>query len=432
MILRNALLYILVFLPFFLSAHTELSFSEVHAIMNEMLSLHVEHKEFSPVLAERSINLFIQQFDMDKRYLLKNEVDGHLKSVHKKKNKVMKNCKGGNYCDFIELNALVCSGIQRAALIREEIERNLALFPEEREVTVGETFLEHPRTVDELRERIKIKVIRFYNEEKKLCKNREMTPQIRSKIFSLYEKKVSRFENSYLNTKSNHPLCVHILRSFSKSLDAHSYFFTPDEAMQMKVGLVKEFEGVGIMLRETIDGIVVSGIVKGSPADKSGKLFVGDYITEIDQIATANLTYEEILDKLKNNQHEEIRIQVVRYHSGGKKEVDQVSLKRETISLSDERLQMKLEPFGRGVIAKIDLPSFYDSPGGLSAEKELKDVLLEIQEKENLLGVVLDLRNNLGGFLNQAVKVASLFISTGVVVVSKYAGGETKVSPLDR
>ena len=79
------------------------------------------------------------------------------------------------------------------------------------------------------------------------------------------------------------------------------------------------------------------------------------------------------------------------------------------------------------MIAKIDLPSFYDSPGGLSTEKELKDVLLEIRKIRTLLGVVLDLGNNLGGFLNRA----ALFISTGVVVVSKVRGG-AKVSPLNR
>ena len=68
----------------------------------------------------------------------------------------------------------------------------------------------------------------------------------------------------------------------------------------------------------------------------------------IREIATANLTYEEILDKLKNNQHEEIQSKWFAITAEGKRGRDQVSLKTETISLSDERLQMKLNRRQRG------------------------------------------------------------------------------------
>ena len=82
--------------------------------------------------------------------------------------------------------------------------------------------------------------------------------------------------------------------------------------------------------------------------------------------------------------------------------------------MEDERVHIHAEPFGDGIIGKLILPSFYESGEGSSCEIDMREALRELKKKGNLLGLVLDMRENSGGFLNQAVKVAGLFITSGV------------------
>jgi carboxyl-terminal processing protease len=103
-----------------------------------------------------------------------------------------------------------------------------------------------------------------------------------------------------------------------------------------------------------------------------------------------------------------------------------VELTRAKITLADKRVDISSEPFGDGVIGKITLHSFYEGDDGLSSEKDLKKAIDQLSEQGPLHGLVLDMRENSGGFLSQAVKVSGLFISSGVVVISKYSDGSVK------
>ena len=94
--------------------------------------------------------------------------------------------------------------------------------------------------------------------------------------------------------------------------------------------------------------------------------------------------------------------------------------------MQDDRVQYSFESFGDGIIGKINLPSFYESAEGSNCEIEMREALRALKKQGNLVGLVLDMRENSGGFLNQAVKVAGLFVTSGVIVVSKYAYGETQ------
>lgn len=92
--------------------------------------------------------------------------------------------------------------------------------------------------------------------------------------------------------------------------------------------------------------------------------------------------------------------------------------------MHEERIETSYEKFGDGIIGKIALHSFYESGDGISSEKDLREAISAFREKGELHGLVLDLRENSGGFLSQAVKVAGLFMSNGVVVISKYGKGD--------
>jgi carboxyl-terminal processing protease len=93
--------------------------------------------------------------------------------------------------------------------------------------------------------------------------------------------------------------------------------------------------------------------------------------------------------------------------------------------MDQEKIQATYEPLpGGGGIGKIILYHFYENEAGDSSEKDIRNAIEQFRKQGELTGLILDLRENPGGFLSQAVKVAGLFISNGVVVISKYGKGE--------
>ncbi len=403
---------------------SSLSKGDIKRTMQEMLSYHVEFKEFSPLIAKRSFKLFIEQFDGEKCYLLLDEAKPFFELSEKTVQKVIEGYFRDDFSQYEQLSKLINESIIRAREIREEVERELILN-EDSQVTVGESYAQYANGQDELRDRIRKRLVRFLAAEKKEKKKGEWNAERRKKIFAFLEKRLRRFESTYLtNDKHEHFLALHILKALARSLDAHTAFFSPEEAFEMRASLEKQFEGVGVVLREDVEGIVIVELIQGGPAHRSGKIVPGDLLVEIDGRSIRENSYEEALEKMKGNGKKEVVLGVSRQSEKGAEQKVRVSLQREKIVMQNERLQAFEEPFGDGVIAKLVLPAFYESEEGSSCERDMREALKKLKAKGKILGVVLDLRENSGGFLSQAVKTAGLFITSGVIVISKYAHGE--------
>ncbi len=409
---------------------------DVRKTMQEMLAYHVEYKDFSPILARRSLKLYIQQFDMEKNYLFANEAKIFLDPRNERVQATARKYQKDDLAEFAEANQVIQNAIMRARRIRAEVERELILSSENFVYPQGESYLDYARNEGELRNRIRRQLVRLLVLEKKWNEIADWTPQDKEKVFALWEKRLGRSENPYLTTDSNgnnialeiaeHYLSLHTLKAMAKSLDAHTSYFSPEEAFEMRASLEKQFEGVGIVLREGVSGIVISDLIKGGPAERCGKIAPGDLIIKIDGRSVEGAPYEEVLNGLQGAGSAPVRIGFKRRTGNQEIVYYEVDLKREKIVMQDERLQYTFEPYADGIIAKLTLPSFYESGNDSSCEKDIRDALRELKKEGTIYGVVLDMRENSGGFLNQAVKVAGLFVSSGVIVISKYSQGEVQ------
>ena len=428
--------FILPFLLIFLcsAGPLQLSKRDIRRTTDVMLNYHVEYKEFSPLLARRSLKIYIEQFDPDRVYLLADEAlpflaprDKHLKSI-------VSNYQKDDFSEYEALNRVIQSAIARAREMREECAEELVASEEEVKAFSFETYSDFAKNETELRDRTQRYLTYILAKEKQMSNVHTWDVEYKKMTFDLWERRFHRMEDAYLFTDSHgkalsadlseHLLSMHILKSLAKSLDAHTSYYTPEEAYEMRASLEKQFEGIGVVLREAVDGIAIVGLIKGGPAERSGRIEVGDFITSIDGKSIAGLSYEEVLHALQGTGNSHVQLGLKRLNVKEDKYF-KVSLNREKIVMEDDRLQYAAEPFADGIIGKLILPSFYESTDGSSCEKDIREALRALKKKGKLLGVVLDLRENSGGFLNQAVKVASLFLSSGVVVISKYAKGET-------
>ncbi len=408
-----------------LGGNFQLKKTDVRSTMEEMLAYHVEYKEFSPMLVRRSLKIYIEQFDYSKTYLLANEVQPYLGVQDRQLNGIVQNYASAQFPDYEALNQTIQQSITRARQCRQEIEQELIAQDIETTFLVEEPYSNYAGSGEELKKRIKEQLVTILVLEKQSSKGSTWTPLQRQKLFDLWERRFARMENPYLPSAglTEHYLSLHLLRAFSKSLDAHTSYFSPEEAHEMRTSLEKRFEGIGVVLKEGVDGVTIHNMIKGAPAERCGQISRGDLLIEIDGQFVEGAPYEEVLKRLQGPPGGKIQLGLRSFQTG---KTYQVNLKREKIVMQEERVSYSSEPYGEGIIGKLTLPSFYESGEGMSCEEDLKVALRALRAQGPLQGLVLDMRESSEGFLTQAVKVSGLFMTSGIVVISKYAHGITQ------
>ncbi|MCB1109529.1 MAG: PDZ domain-containing protein [Chlamydiia bacterium] len=387
--------------------------------MDKMFTYHVESKEFSPLVAKRSLKVYLEQFDPDRLYLLKGEVQPFLSLTPRQTRQIINDFNKDRFPEYWHLNGVIERAIMRAQKIRyEEAKQLIAEGPEAFSRTPPLAYPNYSRDEQELRERMRDRLILEVKAHMKGRKEKNLTPELTQKILAHRSKKTLVFEEQYLHP-TQHTIALHMLKAMAKSLDAHTGYYSPREAYEIRAMLKKEFSGVGVVLREDFDGVYVSDMVSGGPAAKSGNIQVGDILVAIDHQGIEDLTFEQLLEVMKGNAGSRITLGVKRNNT-----LIHVDLLREKITMDDERLSVDFIPHGDGIIGKINVPAFYDNGGAVSLDRDLREALRTLKQEGNLQGIVMDFRENSGGFLSQAVKVASFFIQGGLIVISKYADGE--------
>jgi len=209
--------------------------------------------------------------------------------------------------------------------------------------------------------------------------------------------------------------------------DPYTVFLSPEENKVAEENLAGEFGGVGISLGYKNKTLAVIAPLADTPADKAG-LEAGDLIVRIiDEAAgvdrdTAGISLGEAVQLIRGRIGSEVILKMFR--EGGEVPFD-VVLERDNIVVASIELEWLEEP--KGQVAWIKLYKFTDR-----LYEEWSEVVDEIRSENNLAGVVLDLRNNPGGFLQASVVVASDFLSSGMVVKQESSDGKVEVYRVDK
>ena len=393
-------------------------FKDIPEVMQRLFEYHIEYKDLSPTLVRRIFKIYIEQFDPDRIFLMQDEVAPFLAISDAKAKKIIQKMKNGDFSDFLDMNRMYKKSMQRFEVLFERSKKEM-LAQNDSQLIVISSYSTFPKTKNSLYLRTKQQLEKFLQIQK--MRSVIDTKERKEKTYDLYASKKRRFHDPYLSNNEQ-DLAFLILKAFARSLDAHTAIFSEAEAVEMRMSLEKEFDGVGVVLTETIDGVAIADLIKNSPAEESGKIHINDILMEVNGRNISGQSFDEVLDAMKAEQKKMklgfCRIDKKTFRKGP---IWHVSLERRPISMDEERLTYSYEKFDDGIIAKLNLPSFYENAGGISSEKDIKDALRQLEKKGPIKGIVLDLRENAGGFLSQAIKVVGLFISNGVVVISKAA-----------
>lgn len=429
----KTLLTILLFLGASLNAATDelMQLGDVHKVMDEIFQKHVNKKAMTNEIMKHAFKNYIEQFDPMGLYLLEAEVSPYINMGPAKLNEVVKEYQVGNFEAFVSLNEVIQKSIKRAQGIRSAFERDpKSLLENHDQASIGD-LKGYPKTVAELKERIREQLAGAIETEQKRMGQKKFSGA-ESKWLANFEKQIRDTEDLYTyeeadgspmaSDEKENVFTLRILKALAKSLDAHTDVFDPKEAYDMRIRLEKGFDGVGIVFNNKQGRITVVSLVENSPAAKQGQIKSGDVLLSINGQDVSQDSFERAMKLLKDVKEGPINFSFER----GKNRYE-VTLKKETIVLNQDRVEVSREQFGDGIIGRITLHSFYQNDRGINSESDVRQAIDTLSAEGNLRGLVLDLRDNSGGFLSQAVKVAGLFITNGVIVISKYSDGNEKV-----
>ena len=192
------------------------------------------------------------------------------------------------------------------------------------------------------------------------------------------------------------------------SLDPHSSYLSPDDAADMRVQTRGEFGGLGIEVTQEEGFVKVVSPIDDTPADEAG-IEAGDFITHVDGDSVLGLTLDEAVDLMRGPVGSEIVITVVRE---GLDDPFDVTIVRDTIKLTAVRTRMQ----GETVVLRVTTFNDQTYP---NLEEGLAEAIEEAGGMDAINGIVLDLRNNPGGLLTQAIKVSDAFLEQGEIVSTR-------------
>ena len=238
----------------------------------------------------------------------------------------------------------------------------------------------------------------------------------------------------------------YFLSAVARAFDPHTDYMSFREMNRFKDGMKNELVGIGALLQAEEDGAtVIKGIVVGGPADKEGSIKLNDRVVGVDSLNSGTaegmtdimfMKIDKVVDLIRGKAGTSVALKV-EPAGGTPGETDIVVIERDKVELKDEQasgelIEMKDADGETKRIGVITLPSFYaDFDEGLTrCSVDVERILLRLME-ENMDGLILDLRNNGGGSLEEVRRMTGFFVKPGPVVQVKNTLGQVQVKESD-
>ncbi|OES44558.1 S41 family peptidase [Domibacillus iocasae] len=231
----------------------------------------------------------------------------------------------------------------------------------------------------------------------------------RSEFNKLYEA-YDKIKSTYYEEVDQETLVNGAINGMIDSLkDPYSDYMNEEEASQFHEDVSSSFQGIGAEIQEQDGFIMIVSPIKGSPAEKAG-LKPNDMILSVDGKSIQGMSASEAVLLIRGEKGTKVTLEV---QKAGTEKPQDITIVRDEIPIETVYAEM-----GKGGIAHIQITSFSDHTA-----EELKTALVNM-EKEGMKGIVLDLRQNPGGLLDQAIEMANLFVPEGKNILQVESGGE--------
>ncbi len=247
----------------------------------------------------------------------------------------------------------------------------------------------------------------------------------------------------YLHEQTKEDVIKTFLSVLAQTYDPHSEYLSRSEMENFSINMRLSLVGIGAVLRSEDGYAEITEMVTGGPAFKDGRLKVGDRVAAVAQgdkdfVDTVDMKLDKVVEMIRGKKETIVRIQVIPVNAADPSIRTIIEIKRDEIQLKEQAAKAEIieRPVSGGGVQRlgwITLPSFYadmEHSASATAKSTTKDVLalLNRLKQEGITGLVVDLRRNGGGSLEEAVNLTGLFIKKGPVVQSKDSTGMKHVS----
>ncbi len=417
-------------------------------IMQGINASHYQNVAVDDAFSEKVFTLYLERIDYYKRFLLQSDIDQLNEYFHLIDDQI----NIGSY-EFFDLSLeMIDQRIARAALIYKDILKKPFDFTKDEMIELDADKLEFSKNEKELREswRKYLKYLTLSKLNDRLTIQAEQEAKTKDgeddqsdnediiEIKSLKDleiemrKKVLEGQDDLFRrigkiVKSDR-LTTYI-NTIINIFDPHTSYFPPKDKENFDISLSGRLEGIGAQLQEKDGYIKVSRIVIGSACWREGQLQAGDIILEVgqgkdDPVDIVDMRIDDAVKLIRGKKGTEVRLTIKKIDGS----IIVIPIIRDVVLLE--------ETYAKSVILQIDdqkkrigyikLPKFYADFNKVGGRNCADDVEIELEKlaKENIGGLIIDLRNNEGGSLTDAVKITGLFIEKGPVVQVKARKGD--------
>jgi carboxyl-terminal processing protease len=265
--------------------------------------------------------------------------------------------------------------------------------------------------------------------------------EILERLERRYKGQLSRVEQS-----TSEDVFQAYINALTHTFDPHTAYFTPHASENFDISMSRSLEGIGAVLQAEDEYTKVIRLVAGGPASKAGQLKPADRIIgvgqgeqgEIENVISMRL--DQVVNRIRGPKGSVVRLEIIPAGSASEHDTRVISITRNKVELEERAAQKKVLTLGEGdnrrKLGVIQIPAFYldfeayrrGDPDYTSTTRDVARLLLELRE-EGIDGLVIDLRDNGGGSLQEATQLVSLFINQGPTVQVRDYRNRVDVQP---
>ncbi|MED5388528.1 MAG: carboxy terminal-processing peptidase [Pseudomonadota bacterium] len=254
-----------------------------------------------------------------------------------------------------------------------------------------------------------------------------------------------RYESQLKRIRQNTPEDVFqvYINALTQTFDPHTTYFTPHNSENFDISMSRSLEGIGAVLQYEDGYTKVVRLVPGGPAAKSGQLKPADRIVGVSQDdqppePVIGLRLDEVVDQIRGPKGTKVNLEIIPAGSASEHDTRTITIERNKVVLEEQAAKKDIITIDRNgeamKLGVIEIPAFYldfaafhrGDPNYTSTTSDVAKLLVELR-KENIDGLVIDLRNNGGGSLLEVNKLVSLFINRGPTVQVRESNGRVSI-----
>ena len=393
---------------------------------------HLTKHPLDEEISRRAFKLFLKSLDPMKLYFYQSDVD----RFAEKQDHWAALLKSGDISPAYEIFSVFLKRVDERVATALDILKQPLDFTKDEEIIRDPDLLTYPKTPEEARDRWekRIKLDLLILKADKQTSGAEAIEKLQRRYTSFAKRIHQTDEDELLET---------YLSAICESYDPHTSYMSPETLENFDITMKLELEGIGAALQSEDGYVVVKRIIPGGPAAKDGRLKVDDKIIGVGQgedgeiVDVVDMKLSDVVQLIRGKRGTVVRLEVLPA-DGSPKRI--ITITREKIELKDSEAKGQVfevgqKPDGKPYrIGVIDLPSFYmDMSGARLGIPEFRSTtrdvrrILESFTQQGVDGVILDLRRNGGGSLQEAINLTGLFIESGPVVQVKDSGGRVMV-----